>query len=135
MVKPAVTVDAIVIEPAPLVILIPVPGVNVVLVNPVPLPISKAPLTGVDVNPVPPEATGNADDNVVTPALEILKPVVAPLLPTFKAIESVVPTPEVDCSVSVDEAVVPPKCSGAVIDVTNVGLVAKATTVPEPVVV
>jgi len=48
-----------VIEPLPLVIVIPVPAVNVVLVNPVPLPMSKAPFAGVVVKPVPPLAIGN----------------------------------------------------------------------------
>ena len=57
------------------------------------------------------------------------------MLPTFKAIESVAPTPDVDCSVSVEPVPVPPKTNGAVIEVVNVGVVAKATTVPEPVVV
>ena len=36
----------------------PVPAVNVVLVNPVPFPISIWPLVGVVVNPVPPFETG-----------------------------------------------------------------------------
>lgn len=135
IVTPEVTVEAIEIEPEPLVILIPVPADNVVLVKPVPLPISSWPLVGVAVNPVPPEATGNADDNVTTPALEILNAFVAPLLPTFKLIASVAPTPEVDCNVSDDPVPVPPKTNGLVIDVVNVGVVAKATTVPEPVVV
>jgi hypothetical protein len=46
-----------VIEPAPFVIVILLPAVNVVRVNPVPLPISKAPFAGVEVRPVPPCAT------------------------------------------------------------------------------
>jgi hypothetical protein len=53
---------AIVIEPDAFVTVIPVPAVNVVRVNPVPLPISNAPLAGVDVKPVPPEATAKVAD-------------------------------------------------------------------------
>ena len=59
-------VAAMVIEPLALVTLMPVPAVNVVRVNPVPLPMSKAPLAGVVVNPVPPLATGNVP---VTPVV------------------------------------------------------------------
>jgi hypothetical protein len=56
----------IVIDPEPLVIEIPVPAVKVLLVNPVPFPISKAPLVGVEVKPVPPFAIGKVP---VTPVL------------------------------------------------------------------
>lgn len=42
-------------------------------------------------------------------------------LSTLKTIESVVPTPEVDSRVSVDEAAVPPITSGVVTDVPTVG--------------
>ena len=49
---------AILIPPALLVIVMFVPAVKVVRVNPVPLPMSKAPLAGVVVKPVPPLATG-----------------------------------------------------------------------------
>ena len=52
-----VPLAAIVIEPEALVIVTPVPAVNVVRVNPVPLPISSAPFAGVVVSPVPPLAT------------------------------------------------------------------------------
>ena len=51
---------AIVIAPAALVIETPEPAVNVVLVNPVPLPMSNAPFAGVVVSPVPPFAIGKA---------------------------------------------------------------------------
>ena len=52
---------------------------------------------------------------VPTPTLPLVSTViavVAPLLPTLRRMLSVVPTPEVDCRVSVDEAVVPPVMSG-----------------------
>lgn len=49
---------AIVIDPEALVIPIAVPAVKVVLVNPVPFPISKAPFAGVLVSPVPPFPIG-----------------------------------------------------------------------------
>ena len=55
------------------------------------------------------------------PVLAILRAVVAPLLPTFMAMLSVVPTPDVDCNVSVDDAVVPPTMRGDVTEVANVG--------------
>jgi hypothetical protein len=60
IVKPEVTVDAIVIEPEPGVILIPVPAVNEALVNvlPVELPIKSWPSV-YELFPVPPEATGS----------------------------------------------------------------------------
>ena len=44
----------IVIAPAPLLMVTPGPGVNVVRVKPPPLPMSTCPLEGVVVNPVPP---------------------------------------------------------------------------------
>ena len=57
---------AILIPPALLVIVMFVPAVNVVRVKPVPLPMSKAPLAGVVVSPVPPFAIGRVP---VTPVL------------------------------------------------------------------
>ena len=54
---PPVPVADMEIEPAPLVIETPLPAVKVARVNPVPLPMSSAPLAGVVVNPVPPLAT------------------------------------------------------------------------------
>jgi hypothetical protein len=51
---PPLAVAAIVIDPAPLVIEIPEPCVNVVREKPVPFPMSMAPFAGVDVKPVPP---------------------------------------------------------------------------------
>ena len=53
-----------VIAPDALVMEIPVPADSVVRVNPDPLPMSNAPFAGVDVRPVPPEATGNAVPSV-----------------------------------------------------------------------
>jgi hypothetical protein len=58
--------EAIVMLPAPLVTVMPEPAVRVVLVKFVPLPMSKAPLAGVEVRPVPPLATGNVP---VTPVV------------------------------------------------------------------
>ena len=49
---------AIEIDPAPLVIVMPLPAVSVVRVNPVPLPMSNAPFAGVEERPVPPPAMG-----------------------------------------------------------------------------
>ena len=57
---PPPPVDAIVIAPAEFVMVMFEPAVSVVLVNPVPLPMSISPLFGVAVNPVPPFATGKA---------------------------------------------------------------------------
>ena len=58
-------VDAIVIAPDPFVIVTPEPAVNVVRVNPVPFPMSKAPFAGVDVKPVPPLATATVPVTLV----------------------------------------------------------------------
>jgi hypothetical protein len=49
--------DEIVIAPAVLAIVTPVPWVNVANVKPVPLPIGICPFVGVAVSPVPPRAT------------------------------------------------------------------------------
>ena len=72
---------AIVIEPDAFVIDMFVPAVKVVLVNPVPLPISKVPLAGVLERPVPPFATANVPAKVIAPdvALDGVSPVVPPL--------------------------------------------------------
>ena len=51
-----------VIAPDALVMEIPVPADSVVRVNPDPLPMSNAPFAGVDVRPVPPEATARVAD-------------------------------------------------------------------------
>ena len=62
-----------------------------------------APDVGVGANPVK-----------TLPLVSIVSAVVAPLLPTLKRMLSLVPTPEVDCSVREDEAVVPPMTVGTV---------------------
>ena len=67
-----VTLDAIVIEPEALVTVIPKPAVSVVRVNPVPLPIFKAPFAGVLDSPVPPFATFNIPPRVIVPAVAVL---------------------------------------------------------------
>ena len=80
-----VPLAAIVIEPEALVIVTPVPAVNVVRVNPVPLPISSAPFAGVVVNPVPPLATATVPVtfNALPPMDKLeavpVKPVPAPV--------------------------------------------------------
>ena len=56
---PPLVEAAMVIEPAPLVIVTFDPAVRVVRVNPVPLPMSIWPFDGEVVKPVPPLATGN----------------------------------------------------------------------------
>ena len=73
IVIPEVTVEAIDIEPAPGVILIPVPAVSEALVNvlPVELPINNWPSV-YDVCPVPPEATPNVPANVTAPDVAVL---------------------------------------------------------------
>jgi hypothetical protein len=55
---PPELLEAIVIAPEEFVIVTLLPAVNVVRVNPVPLPMSNAPFAGVVVKPVPPLATG-----------------------------------------------------------------------------
>lgn len=59
LVTPPEAVEAIVIVPAPLVTVMLAPAVIVALVYPDPLPIRTAPLAGVVVTPVPPDATGS----------------------------------------------------------------------------
>ena len=73
IVNPAVTVDAIVIDPEPGVIDIPVPAVNEALVNvlPVELPINNWPSVYV-VCPVPPELTPKVPANVTAPDVAVL---------------------------------------------------------------
>lgn len=58
VIVPPEPVAAMVIPPAEFVIVTPEPAVSVVRVNPVPLPMSRAPLTGVEDRPVPPLAMG-----------------------------------------------------------------------------
>lgn len=70
--------DAMLIPPAEFVIVMLDPAVNVVRVNPVPLPMSKAPFAGVVDNPVPPFATAKvpvkADVGIVVLAVITLVP-------------------------------------------------------------
>jgi hypothetical protein len=85
----AVAALAIVIEPAPFVIDTPEPAVNVVRVNPVPFPMSKAPFAGVDVRPVPPLATATV-------------PVTFPAVVAVDALPVKAPTKVVACNVPVE---------------------------------
>ena len=85
VVTPALAIE---IEPAPFVMVMPVPCVRVVRVKPVPLPISSAPLAGVDVRPVPPLATANVPAIVMVPDVVtgpplVVRPVVPPLTLTL----------------------------------------------------
>jgi hypothetical protein len=64
------TPDAlIVIEPAALATLIPTPAVNPVTVYPDPFPISKYPLDGVVITPVPPELVASGESSVNVPVV------------------------------------------------------------------
>lgn len=73
IVKPAVTVEAIDMEPLPFVILIPEPAVSVDLVSvlPVELPIKSSPSVYV-VWPVPPLEGFNVPANVIAPVVAVL---------------------------------------------------------------
>ena len=59
---PPVPVAEMEIAPDVFEMLTPLPAVRVVRVKPLPLPMSSAPLTGVDDRPVPPLATGSVPD-------------------------------------------------------------------------
>jgi hypothetical protein len=65
------------------------------------------------------------------PVVAMLTAVVAPALPTFITIESVAPTPVVDCKVSDEPVPVPPYTDAAVKDVT-LGVAEYAGAVPVP---
>jgi hypothetical protein len=79
---PPVPVAEIEIAPEVFEILTPLPAVRVVRVKPVPLPMSIAPLAGVEVNPVPPLATANVPPSVSVPVVVIGPPVkVSPVAP------------------------------------------------------
>ena len=82
--------------------------------------------------PVPPDPAGSAEDSVITPVVAMLSADIAPALPTFNTMLSVVPTPLVDCNVSDDPAAVPPRSVAAVSDV-SVGVAENAGAPPEPV--
>lgn len=74
VIVPPEPVAAMVMPPAELVIVTPEPAVRVVRVKPVPLPMSSAPFTGVEVRPVPPLAT--ATTPVTLAALPLILPVI-----------------------------------------------------------
>lgn len=59
--------DAMLMPPAEFVMVMLDPAVNVARVNPVPLPMSKAPFAGVVDNPVPPFATFKMPASVTAP--------------------------------------------------------------------
>lgn len=71
---------------------------------------------------------------VVMPADEIDTAVIAPLLPTFIKMLSVVPTPDVDCNVREDDAVAPPMRSGTVMDVVSIAACGIVTVPSEAIV-
>ena len=74
VIVPPEPVAAMVMPPAVLVMLTPEPAVSVVRVKPVPLPMSRAPFTGVEDRPVPPLAT--ATTPVTFAALPLMLPVI-----------------------------------------------------------
>ena len=91
---PVPPVAAMVIEPAPLVMLTPEPAVSVVRVKPLPLPMSSAPLAGVLVRPVPPLATARVPASVRVPLVVIGEPLkVRPVVPPEAATLVTVPVP------------------------------------------
>ena len=70
------------------------PAVNVVRVNPVPLPMSSAPFAGVVVKPVPPLATANVPAIVIVPDAVTGPPLyVSPVLPPLTLMLVTVPVP------------------------------------------
>ena len=71
------------------------PAVSVVRVNPVPLPISNAPLAGVVVRPVPPLATANVPAAVIVPE-EVTGPPLneRPVVPPLTLTLVTVPVPD-----------------------------------------
>jgi hypothetical protein len=73
--------DAIVMLPLAFVMVILLPAVSVVRVNPVPLPMSSAPFDGVEVKPVPPFATAKVPASVIAPVVAVfgVRPVVPAL--------------------------------------------------------
>lgn len=91
---PPVPVAEIVIAPEVFEILTPLPGVRVVRVKPVPLPISSTPLAGVVVRPVPPLATARVPPSVRVPVVVIGPPdKVSPVVPPDPLTLVTVPEP------------------------------------------
>ena len=84
-------VAAIEMLPAPLVMLIPDPAVNVVRVKPVPLPMSIWPFVGVLVRPVPPFATATVP--VTFAALPLMLPDTSEPGTVDDAVNALVPLP------------------------------------------
>lgn len=86
---------AMLIPPAVLVMVMLAPAVKFARVNPVPLPMSNAPLAGVLVKPVPPLATANVPAIVIVPDVVIGPPlVVRPVDPPLTATLVTVPVPD-----------------------------------------
>ena len=95
VISPVETVEATVMAPAPFVMLMPVPAVNVdfVSVLPVVLPISNCPFVYV-VCPVPPFATAKVPANVNVPDVVIGPPLNdMPVVPPDASTEVTVPAP------------------------------------------
>jgi hypothetical protein len=68
-------VAAIVIEPPPLVIVIPVPEEIVARVNPDPLPIARAPLAAeLQLTPIPPLSAGSNPVSTLVPPAKFIAP-------------------------------------------------------------
>ena len=82
---------AMVIDPGAFVIVTLEPAVNVVRVNPVPLPMSSTPFAGAAVSPVPPKETGTGVIRLIVPELVIGPPV----SPVPVAIETLLANPAI----------------------------------------
>jgi hypothetical protein len=113
---------------------VPAPDVDwSVRVDPVPVPpITKGVVADVLIVAVP-IAVVDVLRNVALPLEAIVRAVTAPLLPVLNRMLSVVPAPDVDWSVRVDDAVVPPITTGTVTDVVMVGVAENAGAAPVPV--
>ena len=82
---------AMVIDPGAFVIVTLEPAVNVVRVNPVPLPMSNTPFAGVVVSPVPPKETGTGVIRLIVPE-SVIGP---PVSPVPVAIETLLARPAI----------------------------------------
>jgi len=105
-------VAAIEIEPAPLVIDIPVPAVKAARVKPVPLPISICPLVGAAVSPVPPLATATVP--VTFPAVPAVAAFRLATCVVLATVNGAVPVATVDVITPVAETVVNAPVEGVV---------------------